>query len=862
MLILLRRGHVVHLGILFKSRLVQSFMVFLGCMSALQSAEPTSPNAPDSFKYYGPGGLNQLWDRDDWQSHRIGRDTWIFWTWGNQKFLRLGSKNLGNQPLPISVDLFRVLDSRQRDTRFARLGLINEPNCRPADKPDKYGLWLDQFEGDPLHYYPGDPLYDDKQHYVGTSEKVTTTHYGRSTGVLGLRLFDNPKFDNSAWDVNKYFQNPGAVEPPYIVGFTCALCHIAFDPVKPPIDREHPRWENLAANIGNQYLREGELFLNGGRIIMGDTNPGPNIAKDPYDTKGIQPDSFLYHYAVTQQPGTSETSRLSYDFINNPNTINAIFNLGHRRIFKETNPEGKVIDTMHILKDGADSVGVEWALMRVPINIGCEGPYWADSLFNPFTNDVQHPFRIAEALWKLPDSEKQKITEKYGVDFSDVLPERIEALKRRYKDVDAYGLEFGSDFAEAWKRHGGLADYLVSYKPFHLQDAPDGKKFITSDAAQLERGRTLFADNCASCHSNIQPPEPLSGEPLKKFHRDAIAKPDFLKNNTLSDDARYSVVELGTNMARSLATNAIEDDIWAEFSSRDYKSLRIISKNPMQFKVPVFADQKPIEVSFRPPAGGRGYYRTPSLVSIWATAPFLHNNALGEHSDDVSVAGRVKAFDDAVTKLLWPEKRQMVIKRTTHDCTLLPQVTQLLPKILSQRIAEEIRWQLREKFPQALIDTLVRDVQPKLEAHLTTKINKLENLNPDQLIDVLPDLISKDIMEKGRELDISDDALLLVKLQTVQRLQADLKTLHAMVKGNLFVIPKGTPVNLYANINLASLPAVIAAHLKYPKGSRPLAEELLRLSACPDLVEDRGHLYGADLADKDKKDLIEYLKTL
>ena len=52
-----------------------------------------------------------------------------------------------------------------------------------------------------------------------------------------------------------------------------------------------------------------------------------------------------------------------------------------------------------------------------------------------------------------------------------------------------------------------------------------------------------------------------------------------------------------------------------------------------------------------------GYYRTPSLVSMWATAPYLHNNALGTFVKDPSVAGRMIAFNDAVEKLLWPEKR-------------------------------------------------------------------------------------------------------------------------------------------------------------------------------------------------------------
>ena len=42
---------------------------------------------------------------------------------------------------------------------------------------------------------------------------------------------------------------------------------------------------------------------------------------------------------------------------------------------------------------------------------------------------------------------------------------------------------------------------------------------------------------------------------------------------------------------------------------------------------------------------------------------------------------------------------------------------------------------------------------------------------------------------------------------------------------------------------------------------REVAPELLKVSMCPDLIEDRGHTFCADLADPDKLALIEYLKT-
>ena len=102
-------------------------------------------------------------------------------------------------------------------------------------------------------------------------------------------------------------------------------------------------------------------------------------------------------------------------------------------------------------------------------------------------------------------------------------------------------------------------------------------------------------------------------------------------------------------------------------------------------------------------------------------------------------------------------------------------------------------------------------------------------------------------------------------------------------------IPEGTPINLLANINVSDPEKRIAAVLAYltyawqtdiaaevskvPVVGKELAKipqqlakdgmnELLKLSECPDLVEDHGHEYGADLNDDDKKALIEYLKKL
>jgi len=100
--------------------------------------------------------------------------------------------------------------------------------------------------------------------------------------------------------------------------------------------------------------------------------------------------------------------------------------------------------------------------------------------------------------------------------------------------------------------------------------------------------------------------------------------------------------------------------------------------------------------------------------------------------------------------------------------------------------------------------------------------------------------------------------------------------------GNLRLgpIPEGTPINLLANTNLEAPPADIAAlaaelvpaliDIDVNKLEGDQAKErfkkvvplLLKVNKCPDFIEDKGHYFGTDLPDSDKRALIEFLKTL
>jgi hypothetical protein len=145
--------------------------------------------------------------------------------------------------------------------------------------------------------------------------------------------------------------------------------------------------------------------------------------------------------------------------------------------------------------------------------------------------------------------------------------------------------------------------------------------------------------------------------------RAIVTAPDLLENNFLSAEFHVPVTLLQTNACSPLATNAIRDNIWDNFSSETYKELP--SVGTIRVYDPVTGDP----MDYPMPAGGRGYTGPASLISLWSTAPFLLNNTVGKSSEPKndkyaydydptpSVQKRMEYFDDAIAKMLWPEKR-------------------------------------------------------------------------------------------------------------------------------------------------------------------------------------------------------------
>ena len=283
----------------------------------------------------------------------------------------------------------------------------------------------------------------------------------------------------------------------------------------------------------------------------------------------------------------------------------------------------------------------------------------------------------------------------------------------------------------------------------------------------------------------------------KAWFEAAVERDDFLDGNYLGSEARYPVTVIKTNATRAVARNALRGHVWDNFSSETYKTLPRVGT--IQVWDPFTGSDKPWQV----PGGGRGYYRPPSLISIWSSAPFFHHNALGKHVPGVSVDERMEAFNDAITKLLWPERRDGAgsIWRTQEESWL-----QVPESYIEGPLARLLRKDMR--------------VDPDTGARYFafgpipagTPVNLLANTDLE-------------LNSVGKARRLARFALATVKV---------LKTIK--------------------NENLTG----DAATQELIK----LVPDLYALNACPDLIEDEGHYFGTDLPDADKRALIEFLKTM
>jgi hypothetical protein len=721
----------------------------------------------------GMDGPNLNLDADDIR----GRIVWNLWV-GDSGLMwdYLAQHGFG------TADLLKAIDSRRRAHRFAEIGIINQPGFQTATKPTN-GLYLDEPK-------PGDP---DGQ----IDSKIDAGTYGRSSGVVGLRISDNPAFTNSPaaqadwkshigpdgvnhdfYEKPEYFNNKNLVRP-YVVGMACAFCHVGPDPVRPPADAENPKWENLNDFVGAQYLKVWAVF----------------VPKDPITGKD-QEESFVWQLIHSNPQGTLDTSFIATDYLNNPGTMNAIYSLGERvkRAAKAVGSQPANYDAMteyltggaldlrniadgikngslvipRVLKQGDDSVGLEGALSRVYINIGEAWPEWSQH-FRPLVGGLAFDSKYNKSI------------------TASQTPVLVDVLQRT-----------SPEWNWSEERSPALAKYLIKVaQPLLLKDAPGGASYLTATPEQLSRGKIVFAENCARCHSSKQPPDtvdPRSPQGTEWFRQQVQSDPNFFTQNFLADERRKPVDIIGTNATRAAGTNAMRGHIWDNFSSQTYKTL---PKVPAFQVENVFDAAKPVTIDI--PGNGPGYYRPTSLISLWSSAPYLHNNTVGNDFGDPSVAGRMRAFQDGIERMLMIKPREHIVWRTTKTSYInIPLV--YMPKDLGDLIAR--------RHPE-LIDANKNLAIGPIPAG--TPINLISNTNLDAGLRL-----------GWRRLKLFKsiiDTLIAIKAQHLNEQQAT-----DLMKQR--VVPK-----------------------------------FLAINKCADFVEDKGHEFGAKLPMDDKRALIELLKT-
>jgi hypothetical protein len=764
-----------------------------------------------------------------------GRNMWNVWTGGNDR--------LWNEMTEYTFggfDLLKSISSHPsqgytRANRWNDLGLVNEPCFVAASGPsqDRFELWLDVRNKE----CAPDP-FENEEKYPGVAigargkNVPVGSYYGYASGVLGLRLFPNPDFDEKAakeWNAERYYTDPSYYNRkdlvrPYRVGMSCGFCHIGPSPVNPPKDPANPQFANLSSSVGAQYMWVDRLFIHNSNKSEGRKN-------------------YMYQLAHTFRPGSMDTSLISTDSINNPRTMNAIYNfvtrmdiakhIGQEKLaggerdnkqFQDFVKDGPLLGfwdkndntvrTPRVLKDGADSVGLLGALNRVYLNIGLYSEEWLTH-FNPVVGGKTiTPIRIADA---------------------------------QQNSVYWQATEQGTPTTALF--------FLKAARPDRLEDAPGAERYLDTDAAVLAHGKDVFADTCARCHSSKQPeasadlqlidcngPNYLGcfkrywqwtqTDDYKHKMRDIVRSPDFLQNNYLSTDARIPVTLLRTNVCSPLATNALAGNIWDNFSSQSYKQLP--SVGTVTLHDPYTGEPSPYAM----PAGGRGYTRVPSLISVWSTAPFLLNNSVGPFDIDPSVDARMKVFEASIEQMLWPDKRE-------HDAVLGDKVPGTIDRTTER---SEVT------VPVGYVPESLQPLQGRLHRWLPWLFNEGGDVVLGPIPKGVPINLLANLKLRSESDDLGDKARQVNALGTVFiKLKADLATLPA----------NATDEQLRAKF----------VDLRKP---------MLKLSKCPDFVVNRGHYFGtaefnrqeglsADeksfgqetpLSDEDKRSLIAFLKTL
>jgi hypothetical protein len=278
--------------------------------------------------------------------------------------------------------------------------------------------------------------------------------------------------------------------------------------------------------------------------------------------------------------------------------------------------------------------------------------------------------------------------------------------------------------------------------------------------------------------------------------------------------------EVGTNRSRSLHSNHMKGHIWQAYGSEDLRS----KPNLLTANVP------------EPTDGGRGYMRNLSLLSLWANAPFMHNNAIGPE-----LCGRPADSTKEFYRSPYVDKEGKPLEEPPPCWAFDPSV------------------EGRYKLYKASMELLLNPDQ---------RIDKISLLSDKVIIDAGPRLLENGKRETGLSIEIPAGvpAAFVGSLEHKQLIDdvALAKTDPAALRAKFEA--RGAPKEEAGQI-VEGIQAVLKEIILNPEKAISIVGQhrpfLMRFySNTTDLVENKGHRFGEDLSDADKKALTAFLATL
>jgi len=765
-------------------------------------------------------------------SATAGREIWFFATAFNDRFYTYSfAQRLGG-----AIDWFRILAAKNRRDLFQGWGAIpdpgccipGDPNCPARSLEETYGFpWcpgdaeLLAFVGKEGYRDPAcdfkDAPFDPSTPHGGVDQRQSACdlRFGTSTGALGLRKFPNPRFDPEKWRklngslaswegygkfmsgddgsgdsrTNRFFD--GSIEPPFRIGMACGACHISYDPLNPPANVDAPKWENIDGLVGNQYSRISQLLASG-------------MSKHVLEWQLI----------ARARPGTVDTSALPMDTVSNPGTMNTIYNFARRPLFEhrvlkwrkasqcpegpaatcwcEPQKPGKCWERSertemvnHILKGGEDSVGAAEAIQRVYFNIGS----------------------CAEQCWlnHVPDLRA------------------IDPTRRNYGQTP---LDIGqcrrdcASFRAIEDRLANVVDFFLTARPADLwkarglpnPQALDAQLDQEFGAGSIELGRKVFANTCASCHSS------QSGPYDNVDFRATDPKDPTLRLDFLSHERPVLASQIGTYAGRAMHSNHLASRIWDQYASFTLHERPVDPARPEVLK-----------------GGGRGYYRPPSLLSVWAYAPFMHNNAIGPEvcgkPSNKEIDFYSSPYVDANDRLL----------PNSPDCVPFDPSVEGRYRLFKASMAELLNPATRARKVNVVDEDIIVDIAPNFkirdfEGGLSLKLPKGSPailLNSLRIKDIIQDVV----LSRRNPGKLADKYRDILTPGQFAELKGGLDRLHAFLTAR--------PGRITVDITQTERDFI----------QRYYSNVLGR-------VENSGHTAGEELSDREKQALIAYLSTL